>query len=922
MPIYEVVDEQTGVELELEGESPPTEEDVAQIYKEHYAAQPQPSTFDELALGFNQQNSDVNNFGAMMEAFSPTYWGKRKLKDGSLKLETPEETYGKAYMEASYQERREMLLARKKEQLREAHANVFEAGRQDSNYVTTGEFAGVMATPTSLAPLGQSLKGMAAIGALIGTEMSVLDQAVQKGRVDPTEAAISGVTGAVAAPLLGALGRQVGKVVANRKNDKIVAQANDDVQVIDEIVAEAVLQNVPVKALPKLVRDATGRTEEEVAELLLTATKKPLIPTKVEATMMREVGRHGFEAQARGSNGLVDRTLGVLSTRIGQISEPIKLGLRKMEMNVHAATHKGLQTVAPLNKLVQSLPKVERAAINQLLLNGNLKAAGKMLDRLGKGEQGTRVLEGVSKLLDDKFDDLVKAGYKDLNKVPNYFPRVVKDKEGLFKAIGRPMQNRIQQAIKEKKAKDGVLKLSEEEENNIINNVLRGYKPKIGQGGLGQTNARTIQEVDGNLAQYYEDPLKALDGYIRSTVANVERRKFFGQGAVNKGDSGIDIDDSISGLMAQSAKNLHPDDEDTLRSMLNARFVSGEQGSHKAIQAMRNMGYLTTIANPLSAATQIADLGVSGYVNGLKHTLGAMISPNKKLNVEEWGLVSKMGEEFEDQGKLADALYLTFKMSGFSAIDKMGKNVSIRAAHRKASAMVRSPKGLKKLQEKYGEGFGSDFDNLVNDLKSGEITENVKLMLWSELSDIQPISRSEMPQNYLELPNGRIAYALKSFTLKQLDKLRNDIPMQWKKGNKKQAIKNAIAYSLIVPTANTAMGEVKGVMLGRPSDIEGLEDVPGAWASNMFKMFGASEYMWNRHLSKGDLVAVAGGYMTPPAGWMTSIFDSVQQARDGELPTKILSEMPVIGRFWDNWMEGGLEKALEKKRKEQRERFK
>ena len=119
MPIYEVVDEQTGVELELEGESPPTEEDVAQIYKEHYAAQPQPSTFDELALGFDQQNSDVNNFGVMMEAFSPTYWGKRKLKDGSLKLETPEETYGKAYMEASYQERREMLLARKKEQVRE-----------------------------------------------------------------------------------------------------------------------------------------------------------------------------------------------------------------------------------------------------------------------------------------------------------------------------------------------------------------------------------------------------------------------------------------------------------------------------------------------------------------------------------------------------------------------------------------------------------------------------------------------------------------------------------------------------------------------------------------------------------------------------------------------------------------------------------
>lgn len=63
------------------------------------------------------------------------------------------------------------------------------------------------------------------------------------------------------------------------------------------------------------------------------------------------------------------------------------------------------------------------------------------------------------------------------------------------------------------------------------------------------------------------------------------------------------------------------------------------------------------------------------------------------------------------------------------------------------------------------------------------------MYLFNELAEIQPITLSEMPERYLKHPNGRIMYALKSFTLKQIDVLRKNIVQEWNKGNKIKAVK-------------------------------------------------------------------------------------------------------------------------------------
>ncbi len=61
---------------------------------------------------------------------------------------------------------------------------------------------------------------------------------------------------------------------------------------------------------------------------------------------------------------------------------------------------------------------------------------------------------------------------------------------------------------------------------------------------------------------------------------------------------------------------------------------------------------------------------------------------------------------------------------------------------------------------------------VIEDLKNKQQTKDVKFLLFSTLLDWQPISLSNMPPAYLQMPNGRILYTLKTFTIKQLDIFR------------------------------------------------------------------------------------------------------------------------------------------------------
>jgi hypothetical protein len=47
--------------------------------------------------------------------------------------------------------------------------------------------------------------------------------------------------------------------------------------------------------------------------------------------------------------------------------------------------------------------------------------------------------------------------------------------------------------------------------------------------------------------------------------------------------------------------------------------------------------------------------------------------------------------------------------------------------------------------------FDGDVDDLINDLKGDEVTDNIRVLIFNILADHQPISMSEMPSKYCSI---------------------------------------------------------------------------------------------------------------------------------------------------------------------------
>jgi hypothetical protein len=136
--------------------------------------------------------------------------------------------------------------------------------------------------------------------------------------------------------------------------------------------------------------------------------------------------------------------------------------------------------------------------------------------------------------------------------------------------------------------------------------------------------------------------------------------------------------------------------------------------------------------------------------------------------------------------------------------------------------------------------FDSDeVDVVLKELADGQITERTKFMAFNRLLDFQPLTKSEMPEAYLNHPNGRMFYMLKSFTLKQYDIYRResfDLIASGEKAKVKQGVKNLLTMAALFMAANATADEIKDLLLDRdtpPSD---------RVVDNLWRLVGASKY--------------------------------------------------------------------------------
>ena len=200
--------------------------------------------------------------------------------------------------------------------------------------------------------------------------------------------------------------------------------------------------------------------------------------------------------------------------------------------------------------------------------------------------------------------------------------------------------------------------------------------------------------------------------------------------------------------------------------------------------------------------------------------------------------------------------------------------------------------------------------------RAGTNTEKENPGWFNELSGVQPISLSEMPLNYLRNPNGRIFYSLKTFAIKQLDVMRRDIVQEIQSGNKAEGVKNLVAYMTIIPMMGATVEEAKDMLRGQGGSVD---DIPDNYIDNLFKVFGGSQYVMDKYVGKGQIGTAVGEIIAPPTDWINAISEDVWKVASGEFvgsDSKMMRELPIIGKVWYNFFGGGLEKAMEFEQKQ------
>jgi len=597
-------------------------------------------------------------------------------------------------------------------------------------------------------------------------------------------------------------------IEVQRARQRLGVQADRDAQIMRDIRArqEALLAKLEAdRTVPEtqVIRDAVNAPVREA----ITRNENVLRTVDDELSAWQVVGQKAIK-------------------RLENISPRIATAVRKVTVQTNrnitdrVTSIKGWLEDAPIQKAIRKSPEFKAAVLNR-----DIDA----MDRLVPGS-GAKY-EPVAKMLDDYRARLVADGKPIIE--DGIHPRAVRDVKNLRKSMNRPQQeafDKARAALMKSKGRDY---LTAHEEAGLIGQFVAGHPVK-------QFRGRTIYEVTPDMAKHYLNPDISLIDYIHTMEENLATKAFF----KNTLGKDVAIGDSLSAdqlrghlgdVIATGVRegDLRSNDVNELASLLNAHFGAGRQGPGEFLQKSKDFFTGMTLGfNPLSTATQIADIGISAAKFGPINTLKAQFGP-KVADLYESGLRNMAAEVRSPHTAAQWFVKKGLRTLGFEKVDRLGNKVAMNAAFRKRFTQATKSEGklLDELKPLFGD---ADARKLIEDLKARRYTDDVATLMAHDVADIRPIGREDMPVSYLNNPKGRVLYSLLSWSVNQLNYVRNaafkDIEeglrmslrkdQSTKAGAAKMAkgIGKLIAMTTAFGLANVPAGITKDLMQGKELD--------------------------------------------------------------------------------------------------------
>lgn len=617
--------------------------------------------------------------------------------------------------------------------------------------------------------------------------------------------------------------------------------------------------------------------------------------------VIRNKGVEKYEPKSKLGRSLGDWGKHILLTvrqRAGAIDPKIKAFFDKLDYFQPNLEKKFASKANGFIKKFQGLTEVEKDEFDYYIYNQCHEELNAFLKEKGMEKEYNEVRQ----LLNFIYAVSNQAGI-DMNFVNEYFPTSMIDYAGFLDYLkGTDKWSYIQKALREADP-EGLW--SDKEKAEAINKLLRGYrmdpvsKPK-------NAKERTILYKSPELMKFYEHSDVALIKYLQGMSQAIAINKAFGKGG------GFNTDETIGAIVLDliNSGTITNKEEAEIKRLLKSRLSYG--ATPEFIAMVKNVGYLQTMNNITSAVTQLGDL----YAPFYKYSFGTAIKSifgKAEITKTDLGL-DKIWEEFSDSSKTGIAVDKLFKVIGLEKMDSFGKNVAINASL--LNLREQAANGNIELTNRLAYTFGKDAGKVLADIKAGKVTEEVKILIWADLADTQPIGRSGVPTGYLDNPHGRLFYQLKTFSLNQISLFYADSLVNIQKGikykNKAQFLKgvqNGFKLLLLLTAGNAGADVLKNLIMGRDIDISDTV------VSNLLWNIGVSKYTFYKGKRDGYARALLSSYLMPPQ--LSAADDMLIDVRNIAGGKKQLKDSAAVtylpyGRAYYWWFGGGSKQGKER----------
>lgn len=357
--------------------------------------------------------------------------------------------------------------------------------------------------------------------------------------------------------------------------------------------------------------------------------------------------------------------------------------------------------------------------------------------------------------------------------------------------------------------------------------------------------------------------------------------------------------------------------------------INANKGMSHELELVRSLGYIGTIANPYGALMNVHDLFNASFELGVKNVLGSLFNKGGiTFNPADMGLARQVFGEFvrkarkgTDQKLLGEKvsgnqflenaaqaseslLEWSMKWSGFAKLDQFGKSRIMGASFRKARQDITNGSFDNKWQYSFSK---PELDQLKRDIAAGNTSsELVRDLVMFDLFRLQPINAAAQTAFGLANPNARLFYMLKGFAIKQFDLMERRIYKEWKSGNKRQALQNAMRYLILSGGGYGIVNEGRQVIKGDVPDPEqaAIGALYQIGSVLTFGAMGANDYGYDKFMSDPVNAIVSNMFppvtATLPAAVIEDTADVARALLAGEVPNPIpddsLEALPVVGK--------------------------